>query len=150
MSQHCRAENSPHNSFTFGDFELSGLWEWQQGGDVVNLGLFLTDIGGTSEDFLTEEGQARANGVGGTGRFIEDATYLKLRELSLSYNLPRSLVNSLFNGQVSYLRLGLAGRNLIMITDYKGYDPEVGQFGNERHQEIWRFVAENCLVAVFI
>ncbi|MCH8957270.1 SusC/RagA family TonB-linked outer membrane protein [candidate division KSB1 bacterium] len=119
-----------NNSFTFGDFELSGLWDWQQGGDVVNLGLFLTDIGGTSEDFLTEEGQARANGVGGTGRFIEDATYLKLRELSLSYNLPRSLVNSLFNGQVSYLRLGLAGRNLIMITDYKGYDPEVGQFGN--------------------
>ncbi len=119
-----------NNSFSFCNFELSGLWDWQKGGDVVNLGLFLSDIGGTSEDFLTEAGQARADGVGGTGRFIEDASYLKLRELSLSYNLPRSLVNSLFNGQVSYLRLGVAGRNLIMITDYKGYDPEVGQFGN--------------------
>jgi TonB-linked SusC/RagA family outer membrane protein len=119
-----------NNSFSFGNFELSGLWDWQKGGDVVNLGLFLSDIGGTSEDFLTAEGQARAGGAGGTGRFIEDASYLKLRELSLSYNVPSSVVESVFKGQLSYLRLGVAGRNLIMIADYKGYDPEVGQFGN--------------------
>jgi hypothetical protein len=39
-------------------------------------------------------------------------------------------VQSLFSGPISYLRLGVAGRNLLMFTGYDGYDPEVSQFGN--------------------
>jgi hypothetical protein len=113
-----------------GNFDLSFLWDWKQGGDVVNLGLFLTDLGGTSADLDTEDGQARAAGVGGTGRYVEDGTYLKLREVSLLYSLDRSTVQRWFSGHVSSLSFGLSGRNLIMVTDYSGYDPEVSQFGN--------------------
>ncbi len=65
-----------------------------------------------------------------TAPYIERAAYQKLRELSLSYSLPSSMVNNMFGGQLAYLRLGVAGRNLIMIADYSGYDPEVSQFGN--------------------
>jgi hypothetical protein len=65
-----------------------------------------------------------------TAPYIEDGTYLKLREVTLAYNFPRATVSSLFNGQVSYLKVGVSGRNLLMFTDYDGYDPEVSQFGN--------------------
>jgi len=120
-----------NNNFTFlRNFELSFLWDWKQGGDVINLGRFLTDLGGTTDDLNTPKGQARLAGVGGTARYVESGTYLKLRELSLSYSVPSSIVNSLFAGEISYLRFGFAARNLLMFTDYEGYDPEVSQFGN--------------------
>ena len=134
-----------NNNIKFGNFDLSFLWDWQKGGDVINLGKLLTDLGGTSADFddevtFTLPDGTTSTGPAGTQRltvlgtitapYIESASYLKLRELSLSYSLPSSMVNSMFGGQLSYLRLGVAGRNLIMIADYSGYDPEVSQFGN--------------------
>lgn len=119
-----------NNNFTIlRNIELSFLWDWKQGGDVINLGRFLTDDGGTSDDLDTPAGQARANGTA-TKRYIEDGSYLKLRELSVSYNFPSSFVRRVFSNQLSYLRLGFAARNLLMFTGYDGYDPEVSQFGN--------------------
>lgn len=118
------------NDLTVGPFDLYFLWDWQQGGDVINLGIFLSDLAGTTPDLDTPDGQARVAGVGGTGRFVEDGTYLKLREVSLTYNVPGRMLTQWLDGQVSSLSLGLSGRNLFMLTDYKGYDPEVSQFGN--------------------
>jgi TonB-linked SusC/RagA family outer membrane protein len=136
---------SLNNIINFGNFELSFLWDWQKGGNVINLGKLIMDLGGTSGDFDDEVTYTLPDGTTETGPagttrltvlgtvtapYVETASYLKLRELSLSYSFPSSVVNSLFSGQLSYLRLGVAGRNLIMITDYTGYDPEVSQFGN--------------------
>jgi len=59
-------------------------------------------------------------------RFVEDASYLKLRELAVRYTLPRSALNFLHAGGVDRVQLGLVGRNLFVSTKYKGYDPEVG------------------------
>jgi hypothetical protein len=133
-----------NNNFNIGNFEISFLWDWQQGGDVINLGKLIMDLGGTSPDFdsfsegfVDGAGNPLTNGVGRltvlgsqTAPYIEDGTYLKLRELSLSYSLPRSVVSRLSGGQLSYMRIGVAGRNLLMFTGYDGYDPEVSQFGN--------------------
>jgi len=110
--------------------ELSMLWDWKDGGDVINLGKLITDLAGTTPDLNTEAGRARANGEGGTGRYVEDGSYVKLRELSLTYSLPRSLLDGWFNGSVRSANLGIGGRNLLMFTPYDGYDPEVSQFGN--------------------
>ena len=119
-----------NNDINFGNFELSFLWDWQQGGDIINLGKLLMDLGGTSPDF-DQNSVRRLNELGTkTSNYIEDGTFLKLRELSLSYSFPSAFVNRLFKGQLSYLRLGIAGRNLLMFTGYDGYDPEVSQFGN--------------------
>ncbi len=106
------------------------LWDWKEGGEVINLGKLITDLNGTTPDLGTEEGQSRLAGEGGTGRYVEDGTYLKLRELSLTYELPESLLTSWFNGTVRQANIGLGGRNLLMFTPYDGYDPEVSQFGN--------------------
>ncbi|NIV92452.1 TonB-dependent receptor [candidate division KSB1 bacterium] len=125
-----------NNTLSFlGNVELSFLWDWRKGGEVINLGRLLTDLGGTTEDLDTPEGQERVAAATGLGflsgiPYVESGTYLKLRELSLSYSLPPSVVSNISRGQLSYIRFGLAARNLIMITDYEGYDPEVGQFGN--------------------
>jgi len=118
------------------NFELDFLLNWRKGGEVINLGRLITDLGGTTEDLDTAEGQDRV--AAATERFsflsgipyIESGSFLKLRELSLTYSLPQTAVANLSKGQLSYMKFGIAARNLLMITDYTGYDPEVGQFGN--------------------
>ncbi len=59
--------------------------------------------------------------------FYEDGDWLKIREISLGYTLPPSLTESLFGGALDRVSLTLIGRNLLTITDYQGYDPEVGR-----------------------
>ena len=62
--------------------------------------------------------------------YVESATFLKLRELTLSYDLPASTVHALWRG-ARFARLSVSARNLFTITDYDGLDPEVSNFGNQ-------------------
>ncbi len=55
--------------------------------------------------------------------FVEDGSFVKLRELSLSYRLGK------LGGVAGDWNVSLIGRNLITFTDYKGFDPEVGIAG---------------------
>lgn len=56
-------------------------------------------------------------------RFVEDASYLRVKNISLGYTFPRKWMRSL---QIDNLRLYVNIQNLWTITGYKGYDPEVG------------------------
>lgn len=58
--------------------------------------------------------------------WIEDGTYVKLRELSLSFNVPKRTLSNLTSGFVKEFKLSLIGRNLLTFTNYTGFDPEVG------------------------
>lgn len=62
--------------------------------------------------------------------FVEDGTFVKLREVTVRYSFKNSqLVSGLgdtFGGWMDRLTVGVIGRNLWTITDYKGFDPEVG------------------------
>ena len=60
------------------------------------------------------------------GAYLEDASYLKLREVSLTYALDGGLIPVFGDGTVE---LEVAARNLYTWTDYSGYDPEVNMFG---------------------
>ena len=62
---------------------------------------------------------------------MESATYLKLRELSVSYDFPASVVTSFFGTAVDGLTATLSGRNLLTFSEYTGLDPEVSNFGNQ-------------------
>ena len=68
-------------------------------------------------------------GLRSTKAYLEDATFVKLRELSLSYELPNALTSHLFSAARA-VRLEIAGRNLKTWTPYTGLDPEVSNFGN--------------------
>lgn len=61
-----------------------------------------------------------------TASYLEDATFVKLREISLAYSIPERLISGLGLGTLS---LEVTGRNLFTITDYTGYDPETNMFG---------------------
>lgn len=113
-------------------FRLGMQWDWKQGGDVINLTKLLFDAGQNSAD-RSDGGLSRLVrwASGNTKVYVEDASYLKLRELSLSYDLPPSVVGAMFGAGARYARLTLSGRNLIRITPYDGYDPEVSNFGNQ-------------------
>lgn len=59
--------------------------------------------------------------------FVEDADYIKWRELTIGYEFPRSWLNAL--GPVQNATLTLGARNLATITDYSGLDPELSVGG---------------------
>ena len=58
-------------------------------------------------------------------RWVEDGTYIRLKNITLSYNLPTSVTKAL---HIDRLSVYISGTNLITITDYTGYDPEVSSF----------------------
>jgi len=124
-------------------WSLGFLFDWKKGGDVINLTELLFDLFGNSADFHGAAQQRLADfGAGKTQPYVQDASYLKLRELSLSYRLPASATSSMFGSRVRDARITLAGRNLIRITNFRGMDPEVSNFGNQA-------VARNIDVAPF-
>ena len=53
-------------------------------------------------------------------RYVEDASFLKLRNITLGYTLPLKINNS-----STKIRFFASARNLFTITNYKGYDPEI-------------------------
>ncbi|MEM6271698.1 MAG: TonB-dependent receptor [Bacteroidota bacterium] len=127
------------NTLSFSDFQLSFLIHWKQGGDNINLTTLLTDIFGTSPDYddttldptgTTSNGDFRLNALGTTAdTWVEDASYVRLREIGLYYNVPRDRISSLTNNYISGIRVGLSAYNLINIFQYSSYDPEVSNFG---------------------
>ncbi len=120
-----------NNQFTlFKQIDLSFLLHMKEGGDNLNLTKLLTDLGGTTTDLDTPAGQDRAGQGFVATRFIEDASYLRLREASIYYRFPKKIVSS-WGGVVDNVKLGFSGRNLFTITDYSGYDPEVSTNGSQ-------------------
>jgi TonB-linked SusC/RagA family outer membrane protein len=57
--------------------------------------------------------------------FLEDGSYIRLRELAVNYTLPQKLVNKMWMRDGQSVRIGLVGRNLWTSTKYSGYDPDV-------------------------
>ena len=118
------------NEFKVGPVGLFSLIDWQQGSEVVNLSRLLYDFGQVSDDYVgAGEARLAAFSMGDMRPYIEDATFVKLREVSLYYDLPKSVASQL--GPLNNLRVSLQGRNLLTFTDYSGLDPEVSNFGNQ-------------------
>jgi len=61
--------------------------------------------------------------------WVEDGSYVKLRELSASYRVTRAQLSSIGLGLIQGMTFRVSGRNLLTWTNYTGYDPEVGRAG---------------------
>jgi len=122
-------QSSWYNDLTvFGDFHFSALLDWKKGGEILNITEYNTDNGGTTPDW-NENGLSRKNNPT-AANYVQDASYLRLREIGLSYSLPKATVQKVFHNVVNQVRIGFAATNLFTITPYKGYDPEVSNFGS--------------------
>ncbi|MBA4057697.1 MAG: SusC/RagA family TonB-linked outer membrane protein, partial [Marivirga sp.] len=58
-------------------------------------------------------------------RFLENGSYLRIKNLSIGYSLPVSFL-SFTNGAINKFRIYVSSQNLLTVTKYSGYDPEVG------------------------
>lgn len=59
-------------------------------------------------------------------RFLEDGSYLRLKNVMLSYNVPAKALQSITHGVVNNFRIYVSAQNILTFTKYTGYDPEVG------------------------
>jgi TonB-dependent starch-binding outer membrane protein SusC len=117
------------NVVNTGDFTFSALLDWQQGSDVINLTRLLYDGAGNSPDPDAAAKRLAALSMGDPRPYIEDGTFVKLRELSVAYTLPKHLIAQL--APLRMLQVSVSGRNLLTLTHYSGLDPEVSNFGNQ-------------------
>lgn len=119
------------NRLAWRNFTLSFLLDWQRGSSIINLTRLLYDANSNSADWKSG-GQARFNNwlAGNAAAYVESASYLKLREVTLSYDFPSTLVSGVWNA-AKRLRLSVSGRNLLTFSPYSSWDPEVSNFANQ-------------------
>lgn len=144
-----------NNNITYGNFDISMLWQGTQGNDVFNQtrirlerpgeGTSIrlldrwtmenqdTDIPAFTDDLTRQNaGLSSTVNIGGDqrmSRWVEDASYLRLKNFTISYRLSPQVLSRI---NVSAIRIFISGTNLITFTGYSGYDPEVSSFnGND-------------------
>ena len=115
------------------------LWNAQVGGDIYNATAQWSyrddrhrdqDQAGKSDGLKKTANymQALYRANGNNNWFVEDGSYVKLREFTVEYSLNRQQLNKLSAGLgLHRVALSISGRNLITITDYSGFDPETGR-----------------------
>ena len=116
---------------TYRALTFNVVLDYQHGGDIINLTQFLYDDAGTSHDYGSPDWEFRMEGYnnGVMTPYIEDATFLKLRELSVGVTLPQAWLERTRVG-LSSARVSLSGRNLLTYQKYNGLDPEVANLGS--------------------
>jgi len=126
------------NSFNiYKGIEFSFLVDWRQGGDNINLTSFLSDGGGTTNGWFGDDnGDGIPNGrqrdpapYNNAGRWVQDATFVKVREIGLYYTVPKTTISQWFGNSVQNVRVGSSVNNAFLFTKYDGYDPETSTFG---------------------
>ena len=119
------------NSVDYKAASLSVVLDYQNGGDIINLTQFLYDDADTPEDYGTEKYDKRYKGYtdGVMTPYIEDATFLKVREISVGVALPPRWFDRARLG-IADARISLTGRNLFSFQKYSGLDPEVANLGS--------------------
>jgi len=145
------------NTFTYKGFELSVLLTYSYGNDIynyvkmidsnpggqINIGRNLLVSAGNYAKLSTATDETVSIVNAGTGlprmsygtngnwtrfsdRWVEDGSYVKLKNISLAYNIPALLLSK--QHFIKDLRLMFSAQNLFTLTNYSGYDPEVGAY----------------------
>ena len=132
---------SLNTNWQYKAFSLNAVFTWVKGGNIYNM---TRQWGGFSENrdpVYDQRGKpaleqkpvtyyaAFYDGITPNDYFVEDGSYIRLRELSFNWTLPKSWVTSLKLGGIESARIGLVGRNLWTSTKYSGYDPDVSNNG---------------------
>ena len=133
-------------SLEYGDFDVSVffqgvsgnliynankmLLEGGEGAKVTNLGTeMLQSWTSTNPSTSIPRAYGRASNYWASNRFLEDGSYLRLKNAQIGYNLPKKV---LVPAKISSCRIYLSGSNLLTFTKYSGYDPEASFSGVDR------------------
>jgi TonB-linked SusC/RagA family outer membrane protein len=130
------------NTVRFHGFTVYGLLDGTRGGQIYNFTkqwMFQDQRHADLDQANKPQDQKKAleyynvgfyNALEPNSYFVEDGSYVKLRELSLSYNFAPSLLESMRLGAGRSVKLALIGRNLKTWTNYSGFDPESSSNGD--------------------
>ena len=128
------------NNVAFGPFTLDAFVNFSLGNDVANLNRAHSEL---ATGFLNENERVlnrwtptntktlvpRANNARTRlfySTMVEDGSFVRLQNLTLGYEIPSRLTPG-----VETARLYVTGQNLLLITDYSGFDPEVNSIGGD-------------------
>ena len=143
---------NPNPAFTYGitntlgykNVDLSFFIQGVQGNDVYNINRFITESAlyganngttrllgrwtgaGTSNDVPRAIDSDPNNNLRVSTHFIEDGSFVRLKNLTLGYTLPKSIMSRIAATQI---RFYVTAQNLVTLTKYTGYDPEVSASG---------------------
>ncbi|MBX0291842.1 TonB-dependent receptor [Hymenobacter sp. HSC-4F20] len=135
------------NNLNFKNFDLSFFIQGVQGNDVYNLNRYITESAlygttngttrvlnrwtgpGTSNDVPRAISGDPNNNLRVSTHFIEDGSYVRLKNLTFGYTLPKTVMSRI---SASQLRVYVTAQNLLTLTKYTGYDPEVSASGVDR------------------
>ncbi|MBU2945531.1 SusC/RagA family TonB-linked outer membrane protein [Zobellia uliginosa] len=120
------------------DFSMN--WYGSQGAEVMNGSKAYAYQSGTHADIYYSwtvvnplsdipyyDGSPNTNSYrDASDYFLEDGSFIRLRNISLGYSLPSKLTDKM---KIGKLRIYVQAQNLITITNYSGFDPEVGNNG---------------------
>jgi len=154
------------NTFSYKGIDFSFLFQGVFGNQVYNGGGIFMSANGDFFDNqtkdqlrrwqkpgdITDVPQARlfeGNGVGESSRYLSDGSYIRLRTITLGYNLPATLLSKI---NLTKLRVYVSGQNLLTFTDYQGWDPEVNSdtyAGNNVNQGIDFYSAPQAKTVTF-
>lgn len=124
------------NRFWFNNFSLYTLIDWQQGGDIYNFSkqlIYFNERHADQDHFASQKKHINySNGASNLYNksnpidyFVEDGTYIKVREISLSYTLKGNSLKNTLGDNIDRVRISASGTNLFTLTNYSGWDPEV-------------------------
>ncbi|WP_047246206.1 SusC/RagA family TonB-linked outer membrane protein [Maribacter thermophilus] len=133
-----------NSTFTYKNFDLGLFFRGSQGFDVRNLqaselgdgvqkinqiSTILTDswtpTNTSASRPIIDGNRDFANSYRDSDYFIEDGSFIRLQNVSLGYTLPH------INDLITKARIYVSGQNLLTITDYSGFDPEVNNRGQD-------------------
>ncbi|MBK7175073.1 MAG: TonB-dependent receptor [Bacteroidales bacterium] len=129
------------NNFSYGAFTLDIFIQGSQGNQLLNSNRFELESGNglsnasvklldrwTPENPSDEFPRANRNAayLKMSDRYLEDGSYIRVKTITLAYDLPKRALDYL---HMDKLRLYITGQNLLTFTKYTGFDPEVSSFG---------------------
>ncbi len=131
------------NNFKYKRFDLTVFINGVQGNDVINMNTRFNANLGSNKNITQEmadgawaEGKDNSKATGPkvmrqffrtihfTRRFIEDGSFVRVKNITLGYNVP------LKSKTVSALRVSAGVNNLLTFTKYSGFDPEINSYGD--------------------
>jgi TonB-linked SusC/RagA family outer membrane protein len=126
---------------SYGGFDLAAFFQGIQGNDVFNntkywlervdqIGNYTTDFqpwtpenpSNTTPRAVVTGASAANNAKVNSTRWLEDGSYLRLKNLQIGYTLPQSITERVKG--INRFRIYASSQNLFTVTDYSGYDPE--------------------------
>ena len=141
-----------NSNMTYKGFQLDLFFQGSQGNDIMNVSAISStmDYGqglNMPEEVLTDNWTpqnpdakypkiSRNSSARVSDRFVEDGSYLRLKNVLLAYNFPLKKSKGNF---LQSLRIYASGQNLLTFTDYSWWDPEVNSKGSDNRLGIDHF-----------